>query len=129
MRLLLDTNVLLWTLSTPEKLSSVTREAIADPTNQVFVSAASAWEIAIKQSVSKLELPGPAETWLPQACARTSLAWIPVTHEDALRVRALPVHHRDPFDRILIAQAQGGYVLVTSDQRFRFYGVSLLEAV
>ena len=126
MRLLLDTHVLLWALSSPEKLSPATASALAHPANEVFVSAASAWEIAIKQSLKKLDLPEPAAIWLPNAVAQTGFTWMPITPEDALRVGALPWHHRDPFDRMLIAQASVGYTLVSRDSRLREYGVPLL---
>lgn len=126
MRLLLDTHVLLWALSETGRLSPDALSVIADPDNEVVVSAASAWEIAIKQSLGKIELPGPAEVWLPGAVSRTGFDWLPISAEDALRTRALPLHHRDPFDRMLVAQAQGGYTLVSHDERLRPYGVTVL---
>lgn len=126
MRLLLDTHVCLWALSAPERLTALATEAVSNPDNEVLVSAVSAWEVAIKQSLGKLELPGPAEKWLPGAVARSGFEWLPVTPEDALHVRTLPWYHRDPFDRLLIAQAQSGLSVVTHDVRFRAYGVALL---
>jgi PIN domain nuclease of toxin-antitoxin system len=128
LRLLLDTHVLLWALSSPDRLSNATADALAHPSNEVFVSAASAWEIAIKQSLKKLDLPGPALDWLPQAVAQTGFTWMPVTSEDALRVGSLPWHHRDPFDRLLVAQAIEGYTLVSRDGRLSGYGVEVLAA-
>jgi PIN domain nuclease of toxin-antitoxin system len=100
---------------------------MVDQQNEVVVSAVSGWEIAIKQSLNKLTLPGPAETWLPDALRRSGLGWISVTFEDALRVRGLPWHHRDPFDRLLVAQAQGGYTIVTHDPVLEHYGVPCLR--
>jgi PIN domain nuclease of toxin-antitoxin system len=126
LRLLLDTHVLLCALSSPERLSPATASALAHPSNEVFVSAASAWEIAIKQSLKKLDLPAPAAAWLPNAVAQTGFTWIPITPEDALRVGKLPWHHRDPFDRLLVAQASGGYTLVSRDARLSGYGIPLL---
>jgi PIN domain nuclease of toxin-antitoxin system len=126
-RLLLDTHVLLWSLLEPTRLSPQVLRDIVDPDNDVFVSAATAWEIAIKQSLGKLDLPGSADTWLPAACRAAQIEWLDVTPEDALRVGRLPWHHHDPFDRLLVAQTARGFVLVTHDRRFRSYGVALLE--
>lgn len=128
MTLLLDTHVVLWSLLEPATLSRPCARAIRDPGNEVLVSAATAWEIAIKQSLGKLVLPGPAESWLSEACARSGFGWLPVTPDDALRVRGLPWHHRDPFDRLLVAQVTSGRTLVTDDARLAAYGVPLLAA-
>ncbi len=128
MRLLLDTHVLLWAISDPDEISKEARKTIQDPAVAVLVSAASAWEIAIKQSLGKIDLPRPAEAWLPREVARAGFEWLQVTHEDALRTRALPWHHRDPFDRLLVAQAMGGLTLATRDERIARYGVALLPA-
>jgi len=127
-RLLLDTHVLLWALGDVSRLSPRAAEAIADPDNEVYASAVNALEIAIKQSLDKLELPGPAEQWLPDALEQTGIDWLPISPEDALAVRALPWHHRDPFDRLLVAQARAGYVLVTHDRRLEAYQVPVLRA-
>jgi len=128
LKLLLDTHICLWALSDPGRLRPEVVDAIADPENEVRVSAVSAWEIAIKQSLGKLDLPAPAEDWLPAALAKTGLEWIPVSFVDALRVRSLPWHHRDPFDRLLIAQAMTGYTLITHDDRLKQYDVLILKA-
>lgn len=126
MRLLLDTHVVLWALLEPARLSEEVARAFVDPRNDVFVSAATAWEVAIKESLGKLALPGPARTWLPAACARAGIEWLPVTPDDALRVSDLPWHHRDPFDRLLVAQALCGYTLVTHDRRLEPYRAPVL---
>jgi PIN domain nuclease of toxin-antitoxin system len=126
MRLLLDTHVLLWALSEPDRLSDAARTAVVDPDNEVLASVVSAWEIAIKQSLGKIALPGPAEAWLPVAAAATGIEWLPVQLEDALRVQCLPWHHRDPFDRLLVAQARAGTTFVTHDRRLEPYGVAVL---
>jgi PIN domain nuclease of toxin-antitoxin system len=126
--LLLDTHVVLWSLLEPDRLSPATAAAIADPGNEVLVSAVVAWEIAIKQSLGKLTLPGPAESWLPSAVSATGFAWLAVGSDDALRVRGLPWHHRDPFDRLLVAQVVGGRRLVTHDPVFSAYGIPILSA-
>jgi PIN domain nuclease of toxin-antitoxin system len=125
-RLLLDTHVLLWALGDPDRLSAAAAAAIRDGANDAVVSAATAWEIALKQSVGKLQLPGPAEEWLLPAVASLRATWLPVTAEHAVAVRALPWHHRDPFDRILVAQAIGAFTLVTHDRRFAPYEVAAI---
>jgi PIN domain nuclease of toxin-antitoxin system len=127
LRLLVDTHVLLWSASEPDRLAPAMRAALEDGTNEVSVSVVSAWEIAIKQSLGKLDLPRPAESWLPDVLRRTGFAVAELGLAAALRVRALPWHHRDPFDRLLIAQAlDEGYTLVTGDEAFTAYGVPLL---
>lgn len=128
MRLLLDTHVLLWALGAPEQLSESARAAIASPEAALAVSAVTALEIAIKQSIGKLQLPGPAETWLLPAAATLGVEWLPLTPEVATRVRSLPWHHRDPFDRVLVAHALDGWTLVTRDARICEYGVTTLSA-
>ncbi len=126
MRLLLDTHALLWILGEPERVPDRVRDLYVDPLNDVAVSAASAWEIAIKQSLGKLDLPAPAESWLPAEVESAGMSFIHITQQDALRVGSLPWHHRDPFDRLLVAQAMGGYTLVTHDERMKPYGVALI---
>jgi PIN domain nuclease of toxin-antitoxin system len=123
---LVDTHALLWALLDPDRLSPVARDALRDPANRVLVSAATAWEIAIKVSLGKLTLPGPPESWLEPAVAAIGFEWLPVTPRDALAVRALPWVHRDPFDRLLIAQAARGVKVVTADPRFAEYGVAVV---
>ena len=127
MKLLLDSHIVLWALGEPARLTVAQREALLDTTNEVFVSAVTAWELAIKQSLGKLTLPGPAETWLLSAVTSAGFAWCPVTPEDAVKVRALPWHHRDPFDRLLVAQAGSELVLVSQDDLLEPYDVSLLR--
>ncbi len=128
MRLLLDTHVLLWALLDPDRLTARAAAALQDPQNSLFASAASAWEVAIKQSLGKLTLPGPADVWLPEACLKTGIGWLPVSAADALAVGRLVWHHRDPFDRLLIAQACDGMILVTHDDAFAPYAVPVLWA-
>lgn len=129
MRLLLDTHVLLWAATSPDKLDADARAAIEDGSSDVFVSAVTAWEIAIKQSLSKLELARPAELWLPEVIERSGFQSVAVDQAAALRVRALPWHHRDPFDRLLVAQAlEEGFTVVTRDAVFSAYGVAVLAA-
>lgn len=129
MRLLADTHVLLWSATDPAKLRTEARAAIEDGTNELRVSTVSVWEIAIKQSLGKLDLPKPAERWLPDVLRRSGFEVADVGASAALRVRSLPWHHRDPFDRLLIAHAlEDGYTVVTRDEVFAMYGVAVLIA-
>jgi PIN domain nuclease of toxin-antitoxin system len=128
-KLLLDTHVLLWAISSPEKLTEDSRATLEDGVHEVLVSVVSAWEIAIKQSLGKLDLPKPAEQWLPEVLRRSGFELAEVGLAAALRVRALPWHNRDPFDRLLVAQAaEEGYTLVTRDPALSAYGIPVLAA-
>ena len=124
-RLLLDTHVLLWAFEDHADLDSDVREAIADPGNEVFVSAVSVWEIAIKRSLGKVRFAGDVARTVEQA----GFLELPVTFFHAEQAGGLPSHHRDPFDRMLVAQAQAeGLVLVTNDADIPRYGVRTLAA-
>lgn len=119
-RLLVDTHAVLWWLADDPALSRAARDAIADPANEPLVSAASIWEIAIKRSLGKLDAPDD----LPETVLREGFSWLPIGAAHAWQVRALPMHHRDPFDRLLAAQAlTEGVAVVTADTRFREYAV------
>lgn len=129
MKLLLDTHVFLWAALEPMKLAKSCRIEIEDPANEVRVSVITAWEISIKQSLGKLLLADVAEQWVPNVIAKSGFSVAAVDLNDALRVRGLPWHHRDPFDRLLIAQAASrGYTIVTHDRIFAKYGVGVLPA-
>lgn len=129
MKLVADTHVVLWSATEPDRLAPGAREALEDGANEVRVSIVTAWEIAIKQSLGKLDLPAPAETWLPNVLQRTGFEVAELGLGAALRVRALPWHHRDPFDRLLVAQAlEEGFTIVTRDEAFAAYGVGVLRA-
>jgi PIN domain nuclease of toxin-antitoxin system len=122
--LLLDTHVLLWWLFGDPRLTPAMRVAIADPGSAVAVSAVSAWEMAIKAALGKLALPDG----LARRLEHEGFDPLPVTVEDGLTAGALPRHHGDPFDRMLIAQAtRRGLIVVTSDRRFAGYGVATLS--
>ena len=123
MKLLLDTHAALWFLAGDERLGEQARQHLLDDANPALVSAAVAWEIAIKRSLGKLVAPENALHALIEAGARP----LPVTIEHADEVERLPWHHRDPFDRMLVAQARiEGAALVTRDPALRAYGVSLI---
>jgi PIN domain nuclease of toxin-antitoxin system len=119
-RLLLDTHALLWALIEPERLADEALAAVTDPQNDVTVSA-----VSIKQAAGKLDAPDD----LPSALAEQRFVPLPVTLSHALRAGRLPLHHTDPFDRMIIAQAGlEDLTIVTRDRAFRPYGVSLLAA-
>ena len=129
MKLLVDTHVLLWSATDPGRLAADARATLEDGAHDVAVSIVSAWEIAIKQSLGKLDLPRPAKRWLPTVLRRTGFAVAEVSLAAALRVRDLPFHHRDPFDRLLVAHAlEDGFTLVTHDEAFVPYEVPLIRA-
>ena len=125
MRLLLDTHVLLWALGNPSSLSPGARAAIENPRTPVLVSSASAWEIGVKVSLGKLRAPVD----LAEQLRDKRFTPLPVSIAHGLRVGALPLHHRDPFDRLLVAQAQlEGLTIVTRDDRIAQYEVETLAA-
>jgi PIN domain nuclease of toxin-antitoxin system len=127
-KLLLDAHVLLWSAASPSRLTAGVRRAIEDAENDVLVSVVTAWEIAIKQSLGKLDLSKPAERWVPDVLRRSGFEVAEVGLAAALRVQSLAWHHRDPFDRLLIAQAlEDGCTIVTHDDAFAAYGVPLLR--
>jgi PIN domain nuclease of toxin-antitoxin system len=121
-RLLVDTHVLLWWLTDDSRLSPAARDALADPENEPLVSIASLWEVAIKRSLGKLTAPED----LPDRISTEGFSWLALSPDHAWAVRQLPMHHRDPFDRLLAAQALIERIpLVTADPRFQPYGVDL----
>lgn len=125
MRLLLDSHVVLWAAEAPERLSEAAREAISDPANTRLLSTASVWELSLKQSLGQLTLPAPWEDLV----GRLVLDVLPVALPHAAAVGHLPWHHRDPFDRLLVAQAQvEQLVLVSADRRLDVYDVARLRA-
>ena len=125
MRLLLDTHAFLWWLGDDPKLGPLARSAIADNRNAVFVSAASAWEIAVKRRSGKLEAPGEIGEWI----ASSDFAPLSIDVAHAIAAAELPPHHRDPFDRMLVAQAQlEELTLVARDDEIDAYAVAVLDA-
>lgn len=127
MRLLLDTHVLLWWQTDDSRLSAAARVAIADASNHIFVSAASAWEIATKQRLGKLrEVPQAAERF-GELVAADGFVHLPVTHLHALRAGSYTTDHRDPFDRMLVAQSElEGLTLVSCDSALASFDCKIL---
>lgn len=127
MKILLDTHVFLWFISADPKLPGAFRAAIQDPANEVYLSAASVWEVVIKHGLGKLLLPGPPADYLPQQRDAHGLFSLPVDEGAMPYLAALPQLHRDPFDRIIMAQAlQHGLTVATVDPHFTAYPLTLL---
>lgn len=128
MSLLLDTNALLWVLINSLRLGEQARAAIRDPNNLVLVSAISAWEIAVKVAQGKLHAPPNVGTWLSNDMAHRGFVALPVEIRHAAAVEHLALHHRDPFDRLLIAQATvDGLTIITADRQFEAYDVRVIR--
>ena len=129
MNLLLDTRVLLWWLDGSRRLGRGARARIAARDSAVWISAATAWEVAIKAALGRLTMKEPPEICLPREIGRSDFHPLAVGFDHALAVRTLPPHHADPFDRLLIAQARtGNLTIVTADAVFRRYDVRVLDA-
>jgi PIN domain nuclease of toxin-antitoxin system len=129
MRYLLDTGIWLWSIGQVSRLNQKVRSTLIDPQHDLYFSAASVWEIAIKASIGRLQLPEPPQILIPRETARLGLRPLPVTQHHALSVYHLPTHQGDPFDRMLVGQAlTEGLTLITADQGVRKYQVPLLWA-
>ena len=127
MRYLLDTHALLWWMVDDEQLSASSRTVIGDPDNELFVSSASAWEISTKHRLGKLPEAGEIVRDFGDLLQRAHMTPLAVSIEHALKAGALPAHHRDPFDRMLIAQsAIEEMPIITKDPAFAAYGVELI---
>ena len=127
MRLLLDTHAFLWFMSGNSRLSAAARSAIEDGNNDVYISAASLWEIAIKVSIDKLELSEPFEILIPQQLAENEIELLDISVEHTILITSMPFHHRDPFDRLIAAQAKVEQMtLISVDDIFDEYGVARL---
>jgi len=120
-RLLLDTHILIWTLSNPARLKPSTRALLEDPSHQVLFSAASVWEMAIKVALGRIDFQVSPEAMI-DAALESGFVELPLLSVVALRVAALPLHHGDPFDRLLVAQAMAEPArLVTADAQLEVY--------
>ena len=127
MTLLLDTHTFLWFCQDDPALSSTAKGLIEDAANRKLVSVASCWEIAIKAGLKKLTLGEPSQTYIPAALSKTGIELFPISVTHATAVETLPFHHRDPFDRLLIAQAMLESVpIVSIDPHFDSYSITRL---
>jgi PIN domain nuclease of toxin-antitoxin system len=123
-RLLLDTCTFLWIASGSTQLSRRAAQLFTDPANEVFLSAVSAWEIAVKNSLGRLPLPGPPADYIASLRERLGIAALPIKEEEALYLPRIPRLHRDPFDRMLVCQAIiNGFALLTPDPMISQYPV------
>ena len=128
MRLLLDTHIFLWWAYQPEKLSPAALSALQDEANDLLLSVASVWEMQIKIQMGKLKLSLPLKELLKNQRETNDLTISPVTLTHVLAVDALPFHHKDPFDRLLIAQSiEEELTIVTADSKFSAYPIKLLQ--
>jgi PIN domain nuclease of toxin-antitoxin system len=129
LKILLDTHVWLWMQAEPQKLGPLARQVVGDAGNELLFSAASVWEIAIKVRVGKLRLPEPVSRYVPSRMQSSGVSALLVTHAHAAAVADLPPHHRDPFDRMLVAQALGEAVpILSSDPQFDAYDCERIAA-
>ena len=127
MKLLLDTHTALWFWWNDPKLSVTARNLITSPTNQKFVSLATPWEVAIKLSLKKITVSVPIDEFFPKNMVRNQFSWLRLTIKHFLAVSQMPLHHRDPFDRMLIAQSMTENMLIVSaDTAFDAYPVQRL---
>ena len=129
MKLLLDTHVFLWYISADLRLTNATREIIANPTNEVFLSVVSLWEIIVKHQLGKLPLPEPPEIYLPRQRVRRQIEKLNLDEQSVAQLAHLPAIHRDPFDRMLICQAlRHRLTLVTGDKILHLYPTTCIQA-
>jgi len=127
MRVLLDTHAFLWWITEDRRLSARAREVVTDGGNDLLLSAASGWEIAIKASLGRITLPVPIDRFLSEQLQRNGIGTLPIEMSHALHVHALSLLHRDPFDRLLVAQARLEKLrILTSDPQIAQYDVETL---
>ena len=127
MTLLMDTHVFLWWVADAGGLSARAREVIGNSDNEILLSAASGWEIAFKAALGRLNLGAEPAIFVPEHVHRNGFGVLPVSLHHSLEVFGLPPHHRDPFDRLLIAQARSeGIPLISGDERLEIYEVDIV---
>jgi len=127
MRCLLDSHAFLWFISGSERLGERAREVIADIENEVLLSAASLWEFAIKVSLGKLELEGPLSSLIPRQLIANEIGLLAIEPRHVFLLTDLPFHHRDPFDRLIIAQAMSeGLPVLSGDGEFQKYPIQVI---
>lgn len=127
MRFLLDTHAFLWWITDDIQMPAQVREIISDEGNELFLSVASCWEIAIKAQLGKLQIAENPETYIPDQMQRNAIQGLPIQTSHALHVFNLPYHHRDPFDRMLVSQAQlENLPIITSDSLIAQYNIQTI---
>lgn len=127
MQALLDTNAFLWWVTNDKKLSSASHNVISNPQNDIFFSIVSSWEIVIKTQIGNLPLPESPEIYIPSRLSYYDFRTLSINMEDVLQTWQLELHHKDPFDRLLIAQSQiNNLPIVTADTKFHLYDVSII---
>ena len=126
-RVLLDAHTLIWAISNPERLSPLAARIITDPPTQCLVSVATLWELAIKQSIGKLQLAQPVISLFESSKDQLNASMLPITAAHISTVATLPFHHKDPFDRMIVAQSMVESVpLVSADSALDMYGLDRL---
>ena len=127
MTILIDTHVFLWAILEPHRLSASMCRRLVDPDNQLFLSTVSIWEISTKYAIKKLPLAIAPDILIPQQMKMQGILPLPFNVEHALQAHQLPLHHRDPFDRMLVAQSRvEGIPIMTADRALKAYGVHIL---
>jgi len=127
MKYLLDSMIWLWSVGSVEKINRDCRDLLEDGREEIYLSAATTWELSIKARLGKLHLPGPPAQCIPAFMAKQGLRSLPVTHAHAAKVYDLPLYHQDPFDHVIIAQAiTETMTVLTADRDFRKYPVDVL---
>ncbi len=127
MKYLLDTHTFLWWITDSQHLSQISREIVGDGHSELYWSSASSWEIAIKYNLGRLPLPEAPELLIPTELAKNRIDVLPIFNEHAFKAGQLPMHHRDPFDRLLIAQAQlEGMGIISDDHQMSLYDVDIV---
>lgn len=127
MRILLDTHVWLWMITDDDRLGGEARAVLADPATQAYLSVAAVWELAIKHAAGKLRYTGSPSVQVPLHIKRSGVQPLGITVEQALSAAALPMHHRDPFDRLMLAQAVDQELTFATDTKLEAYGIPLLQ--
>ena len=129
MKLLLDTHAFLWYISNDPRLPQYAYDAVRDKSNEVYLSVVSVWEILVKYQIGKLPLPAPADEFVEASRSAHRMADLPLDRQAVSRLLSLPMHHRDPFDRMLICQAlNDDLTIITSDELFKRYAAKVLIA-
>jgi PIN domain nuclease of toxin-antitoxin system len=126
MKLLLDTHTFLWWITDDPQISAKALELLGDGQNDLYWSAASSWEVAVKYALDRLPLPDPPAIFLPAELGKNRIESLPIIDTHAFQAGLLPRHHRDPFDRMLVAQAQVETLgLISNDPKIRLYNVNV----